>query len=165
MASELVVDVFIEITKDSNIKYKYDKTQKALIVNRILPPSFKFLLNYGSLPNTVNNDGQEMDAIILMDEPLIPGSYISCKMIGILEYQDEKGIDNKFIMCPSDSIDPRFSLLNDITDLSDDLVEKIRQFIANFKGFNNKAVKTGRILDKNFAIYNYNKSLSMFTIM
>ena len=106
------VNVFIEIAKNSHIKYEYDKELKALICDRILHTPFKYDFNYGFIPNTLSEDGDPLDVVVIMDEELVPGCYIKCKILGLLETRDDQGIDPKLIMCPINKVDPKYKLYN-----------------------------------------------------
>jgi inorganic pyrophosphatase len=77
--------VFIEIGKNNNVKYKYDYKLKALICNQILSNQLSYFFNYGYISHTKSGDGNKLDCIILIDEELISGSYIRCKIVGCLE--------------------------------------------------------------------------------
>ena len=114
-----VIDVFIEISKNSSVKYEYDDKLKSLICDRILYTPFKYEFNYGFIPNTLSDDEDTLDAIVLMDEALVPGCYIKCKIIGCLETIDEKGNDPKLILVPIDKVDPNSVNINDINDIKE----------------------------------------------
>ena len=90
--------VFIEIAKNTNIKYEYDKELNAIICDRILYTPFSFPFNYGFIPNTLSGDGDPLDALVYMEQPLVPGCYIKCRIIGCLETVDENGEDAKLIV-------------------------------------------------------------------
>jgi inorganic pyrophosphatase len=92
--------VYIEISKNSHIKYEFDHELNALICDRVLPTPFYFPFNYGFIPNTLSGDGDPLDAIIYMEEDLVVNSYIKCRIIGGLETIDEKGEDTKIILVP-----------------------------------------------------------------
>ena len=89
-----IIDVFIEISKNSHIKYEYDKEKKALICDRILHTPFTYSFNYGFVPDTLSEDNDPLDVIVLINEELIPGSYIKCKILGYLETKDDEEKDN-----------------------------------------------------------------------
>jgi inorganic pyrophosphatase len=159
LQEEFTVDVFIEISKNSHIKYEYDKDKKALICDRVLHTPFKYLFNYGFIPNTLSEDRDPIDVVVLMDDELIPGCYINCKMVGVLETSDDKGNDPKLIMCPSKKIDPTYSLYNNITDISLTTRNKINYFFSHYKDLENKKVVIGEFLDKSDAISIYKESI------
>jgi inorganic pyrophosphatase len=159
MDKELDVDVFIEISKNSHIKYEYDKKLKALICDRVLHTPFKYEFNYGFIPNTLSLDGDPLDVVVLMDDELVPGCYINCKFLGLLETQDEQGIDPKIIMCPSRKVDPKYNDYNNINDIPQSTREKIKYFFSHYKDLENKKVIIGNWLNKDDAISTYQSSI------
>lgn len=110
-----VVEVFVEISKGSNIKYEFDKKKNALICDRILYTPFRYIFNYGFVPATLSLDSDPIDAVIIMDEPLVPGC---------LETSDSEGDDPKLILCPVDKIDPRAKDINELNELPGMLYNK-----------------------------------------
>ena len=152
-----VIDVFIEISKNSSVKYEYDDKLKSLICDRILYTPFKYEFNYGFIPNTLSDDEDTLDAIVLMDEALVPGCYIKCKIIGCLETIDEKGNDPKLILVPIDKVDPNSVNINDINDIKEHDLKKIKYFYEHYKDLENKKVIIGNFLnrEKSINIYNY----------
>lgn len=142
------VDVIVEISKHSNVKYEYDENEKILVCNRVLHTPFTYLFNYGYIPHTLSPDGDPLDAVILMDDELIPNSKIKCRILGCLETSDEKGFDPKMILCPSLSVDPSYARLNNISDVTEHTLNKIKYFFAHYKDLENKKVEIGNILDR-----------------
>ena len=159
MQYELEVDVFIEIAKNSHIKYEYDKDLKALICDRVLHTPFKYEFNYGFIPGTLSLDGDPIDVVVFMDDELVPGCYIKCKFLGLLETTDDKGVDPKIIMCPCNKVDPKYSGFNSITDIPSSTREKIKYFFTHYKDLENKKVEIGRWLDKDAAINIFKSSV------
>lgn len=157
------VDVFVEIAKGSCIKYEYDKEKKALICDRILHTPFRYIFNYGFIPNTLSLDGDPIDAVIVMDQELVPGCYIKCKIIGCLETSDAEGIDPKLIMCPIQKVDPTHKDINDIDDLSKFILKQIKYFFLHYKDLENKVVTIGNFIGKDEAIKIYNDSCDYYT--
>jgi len=153
------VNVFIEIAKGSHIKYEYDKIRKSLVCDRILHTPFKYEFNYGFIPNTLSLDGDPIDAVIVMDDELVPGCYIDCKIIGVLETEDDAGIDPKLIMCPSTKVDPTYLHINDITDLPKMTLDKIKYFFTHYKDLENKRVSVGDFRNNNVANDIYRNSV------
>jgi inorganic pyrophosphatase len=152
--------VMIEISKGSNIKYEYDKELKALVCDRVLYTPFRYIFNYGFIPNTLSQDGDPIDVVVLIDESLIPGSYIKCKIIGCLETSDAEGNDPKLIVCPIEKITPLTRGINDITDIDNFTLEQIKYFFTHYKDLENKKVEIGKFLDKNDAIEIYKESIN-----
>jgi inorganic pyrophosphatase len=108
------VDVIIEISKGSHIKYEYDKERNMIVCDRILHTPMKYPFNYGFVPNTLSEDGDPLDVVVLMDDELVPGCVVKCKILGYLDTKDDEGNDPKIIACPIGKIDP---VWNDIDDL------------------------------------------------
>ena len=156
------LNVYIEISKNSNIKYEYDDNLKSLVCDRILYTPFKYEFNYGFIPNTLSDDNDTLDAIVIMEESLIPGSYIKCKIIGCLETEDEKGNDPKILLVPIDKIDPNSKNINDINDISEHLLKKIRYFYEHYKDLENKKVKIGNFLNRESSIQIYNYCIDKY---
>ena len=159
MEQEYFVDVFIEISKNSHIKYEYDPVLKSLVCDRILHTPFKYEFNYGFIPNTLSLDGDPLDVVVVMEDELVPGSYIKCKFLGVLETQDDEGIDPKIIMCPCEKVDPTYNHYKSIKDLPSLTREKIHYFFSHYKDLENKKVIVGNWLDNNDAIKIYLASL------
>jgi inorganic pyrophosphatase len=161
---EFVIDVFVEIAKNGHIKYEYDKEKKALICDRVLHTPFKYQFNYGFIPNTLSEDGDPIDVVVIMEDELVPGCYINCKLLGFLETSDDKGGDPKLIMCPSKKIDPAYSLYNNITDISSSTRDKIKYFFSHYKDLENKKVEIGEFKNKDEAIVVYKESARQFLL-
>jgi inorganic pyrophosphatase len=153
------INVFIEIAKNSHIKYEYDKELKALICDRVLHTPFKYEFNYGFIPNTLSLDGDPLDVVVFMDDELVPGCYIKCKFLGLLETKDEQGIDPKIIMCPCQKVDPKYTGYNSINDIPLSTREKIKYFFTHYKDLENKKVEIGNWLDREEAIQTYHLSI------
>jgi inorganic pyrophosphatase len=156
MTTEVLVH--IEIAKNSTIKYEYDKELGALVCDRVLYGPFVFPFNYGYIPNTMSGDGDPLDAIVVMNEPLVPGSYIKCRIIGCLETEDEKGEDAKLILVPSKKVSPDQNEIESIDDLPATFLQKVMYFYQHYKDLENKKVNVGILLDKNDACEIYLKS-------
>jgi inorganic pyrophosphatase len=161
---EFTVDVFIEIAKNSHIKYEYDKERKALVCDRILHTPFNYQFNYGFIPDTLSEDGDPIDVVVIMEDELIPGSYINCKLLGYLETKDESGIDPKLIMCPSKKVDPTYSSYINISDINFSLREKIKYFFSHYKDLEHKKVVIGTFRGKHDAIQIYQESVERLNL-
>jgi len=127
------VNVLVEIPKDSNIKYELDKDSGAIMVDRFLYTAMSYPFNYGFVPNTLADDGDPLDVIVLSEHPVVPGTVISSVVIGMLEMEDEEGIDTKVLAVPTIKIDPLFGKFKDISDVPDATKNKLRHFFENYK--------------------------------
>lgn len=127
------VNVFIEIPKDGNIKYELDKESGVIFVDRFLHTAMNYPFNYGFIPNTMSEDGDPIDVLVLSEQRVMPGVVIPSKIIGMLEMEDEAGVDTKIIAIPTEKIDPMFGMFNDIKDLPESIKNKIKHFFENYK--------------------------------
>ena len=125
--------VIIEIPKGSNIKYEIDEETGVVMVDRILYTAMFYPFNYGTVPQTLMEDGDPVDVLVVSHEPLYPGTAIRCRPIGVLEMEDEEGIDHKIIAVPVSKIDPRFDNIKDVADLPEAELDKIKHFFEHYK--------------------------------
>ena len=123
------INVFIEIEKNTNVKYEFCKTENALIVDRILPYPFFYPHAYGFIPNTIAPDDDELDILVITNKILQKNTYYDVYIIGVLLMEDEQGEDNK-VLCvlEEDSND-----ITNIYDLDDDTKDGIVWFFTNYK--------------------------------
>lgn len=147
------VDVIIEISKGSHIKYEYNKERNMLNCDRILHTPMKYPFNYGFIPNTLSEDNDPLDAVVLMDDELVPGSLIKCKILGYLETKDDAGNDPKIIVCPIGKIDPIWNNVNNLMTI--DSVNLLNNFVNE----KNKHINDSSLLhndDSNLSIFKIN---------
>jgi inorganic pyrophosphatase len=154
------VDVIIEISKGGHIKYEYDKERNILVCDRILHTPFRYPFNYGFIPNTLSEDG---DPVVLMDDELLPGCSIRCRILGYLETEDDAGNDPKLILFPITKIDPNFTPINYSCILDGTInyhtLEKIKYFFTHYKDLENKTVIVGDFKSKNKAVTIYRQAI------
>ncbi|MEK7497361.1 MAG: inorganic diphosphatase [Patescibacteria group bacterium] len=125
--------VFIEISLGSSVKYEVDEETGELKVDRFLHTAFKYPFNYGSIKGTKSGDGDPLDIVVLSSEPVVPGAVIKCHAVGVLATEDEEGEDAKIIAVPDKKIDPFYGAYEDIKDVPDALLAKIKHFYENYK--------------------------------
>lgn len=133
MKKEEAIDVLIEISLGSNLKYERCKKTGLLRCDRILYSPYSYPFNYGYFPNTLAGDGDDLDAVVMTRYPLIPNSLIQCKIIGALQTKDEKGLDDKIICVPVSSVDQEFANISDLTDLKQSERDMIEYFFKHYK--------------------------------
>jgi inorganic pyrophosphatase len=109
------VDVIIEIPKGQRNKYEMDHASGRIRLDRMLFTSTRYPADYGFIENTLGDDGDPLDALVLLDEPTFPGCLITCRVIGMFRMRDEKGLDDKVLCVPAS--DPRMEHLRDIDDV------------------------------------------------
>ena len=128
------VNVIIEIPKDSEpVKYEVDKESGAIFVDRILSTPMRYPCNYGYVPRTLSGDGDPVDVLVVMPLPLVPGSVIRCRPIGMLAMKDEAGDDTKVVSVPIDKVFPTYKDVRDVKDLPELSRERIAHFFEQYK--------------------------------
>ena len=157
------LNVVIEIPYGSNIKYEIGKESGAVVVDRVMYSAMFYPANYGFVPNTLSDDGDPADVLVLNEYPLQAGSVIKARLIGVLIMEDESGIDEKLIAVPISKIDPRYDNIKSLADFPQITLDSIKNFFETYKMlYPNKWVKVKEfqdlesakaILDK--AIQNY----------
>ena len=125
------IDVIVEVPYQSNMKYEMDNGR--LRLDRVLSCSMFYPGNYGYIENTLADDGDPLDAIIITDYKIVPGTIVKCKVIGALIMTDEKGLDEKIIVVPDNDVDIRYNEINNIADLGVVRLSKIKHFFENYK--------------------------------
>jgi inorganic pyrophosphatase len=126
-------NVLIEIPKNSNIKYEIDTETGALNVDRRLLTSMTYPYNYGIIPQTVEDDGDPIDVLVLGADPFIPKSVVKSRPVAVLLTEDEEGQDSKIIAAPHDKVDPTYSAIVDLKDIPTDIQNEIKHFFEHYK--------------------------------
>ena len=128
------VNVIIEIPAQSSpVKYEVDKETGALFVDRFIATSMFYPCNYGYIPNTLSEDGDPVDVLVLTPVPLIAGSVIVARPIGILHMHDEKGSDAKVFAVPVDKLSSAYSQMSSPEDIPLPLRKTIEHFFEHYK--------------------------------
>jgi inorganic pyrophosphatase len=141
------VNVFVEIPQGFAVKYELDKESGMMMVDRFLYTAMAYPFNYGFVPGTKAKDGDPTDVLVISSMPVVAGSVIAARPIGMLEMEDEAGMDNKIIAVPKTKIDPFFADVNDISDLDEATKNKIKHFFETYKQLEpNKWVKVKAFL-------------------
>lgn len=132
--SDQTVKVMIEIPQRSRVKYELDEKSNELVVDRLMPTAMSYPVNYGLVKETLGEDGDAVDALVFISEAVVPGSVIKCKLIGLLEMEDEEGIDHKLVCVPaSTKIDPLCGAWNSLDDIPASRKNEIRHFFEHYK--------------------------------
>ena len=128
------VNVIIEIPMGGEpIKYEIDKDSGAIFVDRILGTAMRYPCNYGYIPHTLCGDGDPADVLVFMNRPLLPGSVVTCRPIGMLKMTDESGEDAKILAVPVSKITKYYDGVNDITDVVQVKLNQISHFFEHYK--------------------------------
>ncbi|WP_414469367.1 inorganic diphosphatase [Methanobacterium sp. ACI-7] len=134
-----VVYAVIEIPKGSRNKYEYDKDMEAFALDRVLYSPFHYPAEYGIIPQTLYDDGDPMDIIVLMDQATFPGCVIETRPIGIMRMVDGGDNDDKILGVPVN--DPRFKEITDIDQIPKPLLDEIAHFFKEYKHLEGKTTE------------------------
>jgi len=128
------VNVIIEVPVGGHpIKYEMDKASGALFVDRFLYTPMTYPGNYGFVPHTLSEDGDPIDVLVCNTRPLIPGSVLNVRPIGVLVMEDDGGQDEKIIAVPSPHLTRRYEKIFNYTDLPEITLEQIKHFFEHYK--------------------------------
>jgi len=131
METDATVLAFIEIPRGSRNKYEYDEATRAFRLDRVLYSSVHYPTDYGFIPDTLAEDGDHLDILVLVQEPTFPGCLIDARPIGGLDMADEKGSDFKVLAVPVG--DPRYAHVSTLEDLGEHWLREIETFFATYK--------------------------------
>ncbi len=137
------VNVIIEIPANSGpVKYEVDKSTGAMFVDRFMRSAMFYPCNYGYIPKTLSDDGDPADVLVLTPMPLISGSVIKARPIGVLNMVDESGGDAKILAVPVDKLTPMYHHVRSPQDVPEHTLEIIAHFFEHYKDLEpNKWVK------------------------
>jgi inorganic pyrophosphatase len=124
-------DVVVEIPKGTRNKYEVDHETGRIRLDRMLFTSTRYPADYGFIEDTLADDGDPLDALVLLEEPTFPGCLIRCRAIGMFRMRDEKGQDDKVLCVPA--TDPRMKKLRDIHQVSEFDRLEIQHFFEVYK--------------------------------
>lgn len=126
--------VVIEIPANSSpVKYEIDKDTDSLFVDRFMTAPMFYPANYGYINNTLADDGDALDVLVVTPYPVLSGSVIRCRPIGILNMTDEAGEDAKLVAVPHDKLTKEYRDVQEISDLPELLINQIKHFFENYK--------------------------------
>ncbi|HEV2375712.1 MAG TPA: inorganic diphosphatase [Streptosporangiaceae bacterium] len=124
-------DVVVEIPKGQRNKYEMDHDTGRIRLDRMLFTSTRYPSDYGFIENTLADDDDPLDALVLLEDPTFPGCVIHCRALGMFRMRDEKGLDDKVLCVPA--TDPRWAHLRDIDDVSSYDRLEIQHFFEVYK--------------------------------
>ncbi len=126
--------VVIEIPANSSpIKYEIDKDSHAVFVDRFMATPMFYPANYGYIPQTLSEDGDALDVLVVTPYPVVPGSVIRARPVGMLNMSDEAGKDAKLIAVPHDKLSAMYHKIKEVSDLPELLIKQIEHFFENYK--------------------------------
>ncbi len=125
------VEVVVEIPKGSRNKYEIDHNSGELWLDRHLFTATTYPADYGYIPQTLAEDGDPLDILVILDEPTVPGCHMRARPLGVFWMVDEKGPDAKILAVPAG--DPRWERLGDLEDVPPHLLAEIGHFFEVYK--------------------------------
>ncbi len=135
-----IIEAIIEIPMGTKNKYEIDKKTGKIKLNRVQYSSMTYPAEYGFIDNTLANDGDPLDILVLTSEPTFPGCIVDARVIGYLQTIDNGFGDNKIIAV--NNVDPRFENINEITDITEHARLEIKNFFETYKILQKIEVKT-----------------------
>ena len=126
-----VIEMMVEIPKGSRNKYEFDHERHVMRLDRRLFSATVYPADYGFVPDTLGEDGDPLDALVLLDDPTFPGCYVRARPVGVFWMSDEKGPDAKIICVPVD--DPRSGRVTELSELPKHLLDEIAHFFEVYK--------------------------------
>lgn len=152
------VEVTIEIPRGHRNKYQIDHHTGRIYLDRYLYTSMGYPIDYGFIDNTLGEDGDPLDAVVLLPEPVFPGVIVRGRLVGMLLMTDEAGGDDKLLCVPAD--DPRYAHITDIDEVPAFEREVIKHFFAHYKDLEpGKFVTAGDWVDKHAAEAELHRSI------
>jgi len=135
------MNVIIEIPKFSKNKYEIDKETGIIALDRVMHTAQDYPFDYGFVPQTLFDDGDALDVVLVTTYPLAPGILVKARPIGIMEMMDDGERDDKIVAVPVG--DPRFNEVHDISDLSNHFPKEMTHFFETYKKVQKKEVSIG----------------------
>ncbi|MBA2272358.1 MAG: inorganic diphosphatase [Actinobacteria bacterium] len=126
-----VVDVVVEVPKGSRNKYEFDHERQVIRLDRRLFSAMSYPADYGFVPDTLAEDEDPLDALVLVDDPSFPGCWVRARPLGVFFMEDEKGRDAK-VICVLDG-DPLYKEVNSLDELPEALLSEIQHFFDVYK--------------------------------
>ncbi len=155
------MNVIIEIPKDSKNKYEIDKETGLIALDRVLHTAQQYPFDYGFVPQTLWDDGDALDVILLTTQPLMPGILVHARPIAVLPMVDGGEKDEKILAVPVS--DPRFADMNDLADVNKHTLKEIAHFFLTYKQLQNKEVTLGEWEGKAAAEAAFDRACEMYS--
>ena len=140
MDTDIALEIMIEIPKGNRNKYEFDHERHVMRLDRRLLSATTYPADYGFIPDTLSEDGDPLDALVLLDEPTFPGCLVSARPVGVFWMEDEKGPDAK-IICFTEN-DPMWDHIKEVSELPNVLLAEIEHFFEVYKTLEEKKVST-----------------------
>ena len=154
------LNVIIEIPKMSRIKYELDKETGLIMVDRMLYSPMHYPANYGFVPQTLWDDGDPLDVLVMTHEPLVPGCLVVARPIGVLDMTDGGDHDAKVLAVPVK--DPRYQNIKNLSDIDPHTLEEIKHFFKVYKDLEKKEVMVADWRNKDEAIKDIERAVRQY---
>lgn len=156
----IFVNAIIEIPKGSRAKYEIDKDSGLIKLDRVLRGSMMYPLHYGIIPQTLFDDGDPLDIMVLMQVTVVPLTLVSCRVIGVMRMIDQGVGDDKILAVAEH--DPSVSDIYDVSDLSESFKMELKDFFENYTSLEGKKVEITDFLDRQKAADTIEYSLKLY---
>ena len=127
-----IINVVIEIPAGSSHKIEWNREKAVFQLDRVEPTIFAKPTNYGFIPQTLDEDGDELDALIITNEPLPTGIYLEAKVIGVMKFEDDGEVDDKIVVVPADDRNTG-NAIETLEDLPKALINQIQHHFSHYK--------------------------------
>ena len=127
-----IINVVIEIPAGSTNKIEWHREKAAFQLDRVKPSIFAKPTNYGFIPRTLDEDGDELDALIITEEPIPTGVFLEAKVIGVMKFEDDGEVDDKIVVVPADDRSTGNSI-NSLADISEHQIHQIAHHFNHYK--------------------------------
>ena len=127
-----VINVVVEIPTGSSHKIEWNRDLAVMQLDRVEPAIFAKPTNYGFIPQTLDEDGDELDALIITDEPLTTGIFLEARVIGVMKFEDDGEIDDKVIVVPADDRNTG-NAVKTLADVPEQLIKQIEHHFSHYK--------------------------------
>jgi inorganic pyrophosphatase len=155
-----LINVVVEIPRGTHHKYEYDPGMDAIKLDRVLHSPVFYPTEYGFIPQTESTDGDHLDALVIITDPLFPGCVLTVRPVGVLDMADDKGEDPKIVTIAA--TDPKLSQIQTIGDLDEHYRREIESFFRQYKELENKKVTVRSWLGKDAAVRLINDSMEVY---
>lgn len=158
--SREVMNVIIEIPKFSKNKYEIDKETGMIALDRVMHTAQDYPFDYGFVPQTLFDDGDALDVVLLTTYPLAPSILVKARPVAIMEMVDGGERDDKVVAVPVD--DPRFEEIKDLADLNKHFIKEMTHFFETYKKVQKKSVEVGTWHGADEAMKAFDRSREMY---
>jgi inorganic pyrophosphatase len=154
------MNVIIEIPRGTKNKYEIDKETGLIKLDRVNHTAQAYPFDYGFVPQTLWDDGDALDVVVLTSEPLFPGLLLEVRPVAIMHMIDGGEADEKVIAVPAG--DPRFKDIKDVADINQHTLREISHFFATYKQLQNKVVEVGEFEDAAAAQAAFERAVKLY---